>query len=97
MAFKLTILGCGSAVPSVDENTTAQLLNVNERFFLIDCAEGTQVQLRKYKIKFQKIANMLKDAEEFIDEFKLSSIITKYSNYIPFPIFLNVIPNLRLL
>ena len=55
MSFKLTILGSNSALPTVDKNPTAQLLNANERFFLIDCAEGTQVQLRKYKIKFQKI------------------------------------------
>ena len=54
MSFKLTILGSHSALPTVNKNPTAQLLNDNERFFLIDCAEGTQVQLRKYKIKFQK-------------------------------------------
>jgi ribonuclease Z len=55
MSYKLTVLGSSSAIPTVDKNPTAQLLNANERFFLIDCAEGTQVQLRKYKIKFHKI------------------------------------------
>ena len=55
MSYKLTILGCSSAIPTVDKNPTAQLLNANERFFLIDCAEGTQVQPRKNKIKFHKI------------------------------------------
>ena len=55
MSFKLTILGCSSAIPTVDRNPTAQLLNVNERFFLIDCGEGTQMQLRKYKINLQRI------------------------------------------
>ena len=34
---------------------TAHLLNVNERFFLIDCGEGTQIQLRRYKLSFAKI------------------------------------------
>ena len=58
MSFKLTILGSHSALPTVNKNPTAQLLNANERFFLIDCAEGTQVQLRKYKIKFQKISHI---------------------------------------
>ena len=53
MSFKLTILGCSSAIPTEDRNPTAQLLNVNERFFLIDCGEGTQVQLRKYQLSFQ--------------------------------------------
>ena len=55
MAFKLTILGCSSAIPNVDKHPTAQLLNANERFFLIDCGEGTQVQLRKYKLSYQRI------------------------------------------
>jgi len=54
-AFELTILGSSSATPTVNRNTTAQLLNVAERFFLIDCGEATQIQLRKYKIRFQRI------------------------------------------
>ncbi len=55
MSFKLTILGCNSAIPTPTKNPTAQLLNVDERFFLIDCGEGTQIQLLKNKIKAQKI------------------------------------------
>ena len=55
MPFKLTILGSGSAIPTETNKPTAQLLNVNERFFLIDCGEGTQVQLREYKINLQRI------------------------------------------
>tara|TARA_B100000767_G_scaffold43090_1_gene37020 strand:- start:5829 stop:6764 length:936 start_codon:yes stop_codon:yes gene_type:complete len=55
MSFKLTILGCNSAVPTVERHPTAQLLNANERFFLIDCGEGTQVKLRKYQLNFQRI------------------------------------------
>ena len=55
MSFRLTVLGSSSAVPSVDRHPTAQLLNVNERFFLIDCGEGTQVQLRRYELNFQRI------------------------------------------
>jgi ribonuclease Z len=55
MSFKLTILGSNSAVPLVERNPTSQLLNVNERFFLIDCGENTQVQLRKYGLSFQRI------------------------------------------
>jgi ribonuclease Z len=53
--FELTILGCSSATPTSTRNPTAQLLNIAERFFLIDCGEGTQMQLRKYKQKFQRI------------------------------------------
>ena len=58
MSFKLTILGCNSAIPTVNKNSTAQLLNANDRFILIDCAEGTQIQLRRFKIKFHKISHI---------------------------------------
>ena len=58
MSFKLTILGCNSAIPTTERKPTAQLLNVDERFFLIDCGEGTQLQLRKYKIKMQSIQHI---------------------------------------
>jgi len=55
MSFKLTILGSNSAVPLKNRNPSSQLLNVNERFFLIDCGENTQVQLRKNGLSFQRI------------------------------------------
>ena len=55
MPFELTILGSNSALPTSERISTAQVLNVLGRFFLIDCAEGTQIQLRKFKIKFGKI------------------------------------------
>ena len=45
MSFKLTILGCDSAIPTINKKQTAQLLSYNERFFLIDCGENTQVQM----------------------------------------------------
>lgn len=53
--MKLTILGCYAATPRTLSNPTSQVLEVRNRVFLIDCAEGTQVQLRKSKIKFSKI------------------------------------------
>jgi ribonuclease Z len=55
MAFTLTILGSNSALPTSERYPTAQVLNVSERFFLIDCGEGTQMKLLKYKVKFTKI------------------------------------------
>ncbi len=55
MSFNLTILGCSSATPTTNRNPTAQVLNILERFFLIDCGEATQIQMRRYKIRFQKI------------------------------------------
>jgi ribonuclease Z len=51
----LTILGCYAATPRTLTNPTAQVLEIGGQMFLIDCGEGTQVQLRKNKIKFSRI------------------------------------------
>ncbi len=55
MTFSLTILGSSSALPTSKRFPTAHLLNVNERFFLIDCGEGTQIQLRKFRAHLGRI------------------------------------------
>ena len=56
--MKLTILGCYSATPRRLNNPTSQVLEINNHIFLIDCGEGTQVQLRKHKIKFNRIKHV---------------------------------------
>ncbi len=56
--MKLTILGCHSASPQWNSNTTAQVLEVKGHLFLIDCGEGTQVQLRRFKVKFSRIRHI---------------------------------------
>jgi ribonuclease Z len=53
--FSVTILGSGSAIPTSRRNPTAQYVQVANRHILVDCAEGTQMQLRKYGIKFQRL------------------------------------------
>ncbi len=58
MSIKLTILGCNSATPRVNAYPTSQFLEIKNHYFLIDCGEGTQVQLRKYHVKFSKIKNI---------------------------------------
>ncbi|MGV8945452.1 MAG: ribonuclease Z [Lutibacter sp.] len=58
MSLKLTILGCHSATPRVNAHPTAQFFEIKNHHFLIDCGEGTQVQLRKYSIKFSKIKHV---------------------------------------
>jgi len=55
LAIELTILGYNSALPTVNSHPSSQLLNIAQRHFLIDCGEGTQVQLRRAKAKFSKI------------------------------------------
>jgi ribonuclease Z len=51
MSFSVTILGSSSALPTSKRSLTAHLVNHDERFFLIDCGEGTQIQLRRFKKK----------------------------------------------
>ncbi|MCF8346678.1 MAG: ribonuclease Z [Bacteroidales bacterium] len=48
-------MGSSSALPTSKRSTAAHLLNMNERFFLIDCGEGTQIQLRKFKLSPARI------------------------------------------
>lgn len=55
MGAQLTILGYNSALPTARTASTAQYLNIDERHFIIDCAEGTQVQLRKAHVKFSRV------------------------------------------
>lgn len=57
--MKLTILGCYAATPRSLNNPTSQVLEIKNHLFLIDCGEGTQVQLRKSKIKFSRINHIL--------------------------------------
>lgn len=56
--MELTILGFNSAIPTIRTNPTSQLLRCGNENFLIDCGEGTQVQLRKAKVKFTSINNI---------------------------------------
>lgn len=55
MTFKLKILGSNSAAPAYNRYPTSQLLHIQQHYFLIDCGEGTQMQLSKYKIRFNRI------------------------------------------
>jgi ribonuclease Z len=58
MTFELTVLGSSSALPTSTKFPSAHVLNLHERFFLIDCGEGTQIQLRRSKTRFGKISHI---------------------------------------
>ncbi len=58
MSFELIILGSSSALPTSKRSTAAHLLNINERFFLIDCGEGAQIQMRRYRLNPARINNI---------------------------------------
>ncbi|MDR0823861.1 MAG: ribonuclease Z [Prevotella sp.] len=53
--FELDILGCGSATPTTRHNPSSQVLNVRDKLFMIDCGEGTQLQLRRSKLRFGRL------------------------------------------
>ncbi|PWH81430.1 ribonuclease Z [Brumimicrobium oceani] len=59
MSFTVTILGSGAAVPTLSRGTTSQFVNCQQRSILIDCGEGTQIQMRKFKVKFQGLQVIL--------------------------------------
>ncbi|NRD22533.1 ribonuclease Z [Winogradskyella litoriviva] len=56
--MKLTILGCHSATPRINTNPTSQVLEIKNHVFLIDCGEGSQVELRRNKVKFARIKHI---------------------------------------
>lgn len=53
--FDLNILGCGSALPTTRHNASSQVINLRDKLYMIDCGEGTQLQMRKMKIKFSRL------------------------------------------
>lgn len=55
MKFEIQILGSGSSIPTLDRNSTAQLVNIRENYFLVDCGEGTQLQMKKFGSPSSKI------------------------------------------
>lgn len=55
MSLNLLILGSGSALPTLDSNQTAQVLETESELYLIDCGEGTQIELRRHRVRMQRI------------------------------------------
>ena len=56
--MKLSIVGCHSATPRRFHNPTSQVLELRDQVYLIDCGEGTQVQLRRFGIKFTRFSHI---------------------------------------
>lgn len=55
MSFFVQILGSGSAVPTSNRGLTSQFITCSGRHYLIDCGEGTQTQMRRFGVKFQRL------------------------------------------
>ena len=54
--FRIHILGCGSALPTLKHYASSQVVEVRGKLFMIDCGEGTQMQLRRSRLRFTKIS-----------------------------------------
>ena len=79
MSFSFTILGSSSALPTSDRFPAAHVVNIHERFFLADCGEGTQIQLRRNKIGFGKINHILISHVHGDHTFGLFGLISSFS------------------
>lgn len=53
--FDITILGCGAALPTPKRLSSSQIVNIREKLFMLDCAEGTQMALRRSRISFSHL------------------------------------------
>ena len=58
MTFSVTILGSGAALPTTQRFPTSQVVQSGERLYMIDCAEGTQIQFRRYHLKFSQLRSV---------------------------------------
>lgn len=56
--FRVHILGCGSALPTLKHYASAQVVELRDKLFLVDCGEGTQMQLRKARVRFTKVGHV---------------------------------------
>lgn len=56
--FNLNILGCGSALPTTRHLATSQVVDLRDKLYMIDCGEGTQVQMRQMRIKFSRLSHI---------------------------------------
>ncbi|MBR3455808.1 MAG: ribonuclease Z [Bacteroidaceae bacterium] len=56
--FEVTILGCGCALPTIRHFGASQVVNIHEKLFMVDCAEATQLQFRRNKLKFNHLGHI---------------------------------------
>ncbi len=79
MSFKITVLGSNSALPSEERYCSAHVINLHERFFLVDCGEGTQIRLRKFRIRYSQINHIFISHLHGDHYFGLFGLISSYT------------------
>lgn len=78
MPFEVFILGNNSAIPAHGRHPTSQVVNHHEKFYLVDCGEGTQIQLSKYKIKRSRLDHIFISHLHGDHYFGLIGLITSF-------------------
>ncbi len=81
MTFEVTILGSNSALPAHGRFPTAQIVNFNERLFLVDCGEAAQIQLSRYRVRISKIERVFISHMHGDHYFGLIGLLTSYNLY----------------
>jgi len=76
--FGVTILGNNSALPAYNRHPTAQVVTLNDQMFLLDCGEGTQMQMNLYKIRRSRINHIFISHLHGDHYFGLPGLITSY-------------------
>ncbi|HYJ65106.1 MAG TPA: ribonuclease Z [Parafilimonas sp.] len=76
--FGVTILGNNSALPAYNRHPTSQIISLNDQLFLVDCGEGTQMQMNLYKIRRGKINHIFISHLHGDHYFGLPGLITSY-------------------
>ena len=76
--FGVTILGNNSAIPAYDRHPTSQVVTLNDQLFLIDCGEGAQMQVAKFRIRRSKIHHIYYFTPPWRSLFWVDRIINKY-------------------
>ena len=56
--FNINILGCGSALPTTRHLATSQIVDLRDKLYMIDCGEGTQVQMRRMRVRLGRLAHI---------------------------------------
>ncbi len=79
--FEVTILGSNAAMPLLDRHTSSQIVNFNENLFLIDCGDGTQLQLSKFKIKRSRINHIFISHLHGDHCYGLPGLLTTYNHF----------------
>ena len=90
MSFNLKILGSASAIPAFGRNHTSQVLQIYNNYFLIDCGEGTQSQLKRYRVNINKIHSIFIShlhGDHFLGLFGLISTMNLLGRDTPLAIF----------